>query len=308
MRSNGSARSAASYKRLESRHATDKLGSLISMQAQMDAKGAGKRLSPAVKQRLMRLAADEAKSLVSSGAVKLSELPSKVRPGFLNSATGDLAAEIQGAAARVLSGLVAEAKPEAPLLSVEEDKDVLIVDTAQPKLHSKFQRRLPPVSVAGKQIALETVIRDKIQQRGQGGAHQLRKAFSVIDREGTGEITCQEMDSFLRSINIKVNEKTLWNFFELWAGEATREDLDRASTTMREEQVLSPGGQHWVSRDQSSKKKTTLNYMEFIEKILPSDYPRRTVMYADDIGTLAFEDRKGRAFQEEAAPPLAHEQ
>jgi hypothetical protein len=33
--------------------------------------------------------------------------------------------------------------------------------------------------------------------------------------------------------------------------------------------------------------------MEFIQKILPADYPRRTgYVYADDIGTLAFEDRK----------------
>ena len=40
-------------------------------------------------------------------------------------------------------------------------------------------QRLPSVSVAGKAMPLETLIRDKIMQRGKGGAHQLRKAFHV---------------------------------------------------------------------------------------------------------------------------------
>ena len=50
---------------------------------------------------------------------------------------------------------------------------------------------------------------------------------------GSGEITFDDMDCFLRSINIKVSKTTLHNFFELWAGELSREDLDRGQTTMR---------------------------------------------------------------------------
>jgi Ca2+-binding EF-hand superfamily protein len=35
-----------------------------------------------------------------------------------------------------------------------------------------------------------------------------------------------------------------------------------------------------------------LNYNEFIKKILPADYPKRSKVYADDMASLAFEDRK----------------
>ena len=35
-----------------------------------------------------------------------------------------------------------------------------------------------------------------------------------------------------------------------------------------------------------------LNYLEFIEKILPADYPHRENMYADDIASIANQHRK----------------
>lgn len=51
--------------------------------------------------------------------------------------------------------------------------------------------------------------------------------------------------------------------------------------------------------DYEQSDATVLNYNEFIAKILPADYPKRTKMYADDLASLAFEDRKRCA-----APPL----
>ena len=275
-RSNASVRSAASYRKLESRHATQKLADLISMKVQMDATQSKTKIPAKSKTALLKLAGVEAAKAVDSGAVALNSLPKQIRAGFLLKNSDEaLAAVIEGGAAACMAGLAELAVPKAAAAMPEEPvkKPKPTVDMeVDPKLHPKFQRRLPPVNVAGRPVPLEQLIRDKIMQRGRGGAHQLRKAFQVFDADGNGLISVDEMEVFLKSINIKVGRKTLYRFFELWASEKTREDMDR-----------------WDEVEDDDK--TTLNYMEFIQKILPADYPKRENMYSDDIASLAFEDR-----------------
>jgi hypothetical protein len=142
------------------------MATLIGMQAQMSANQMSRKLGPVAKKRLMKLAADEAKQIVSAGTVRLHDLPGRVRPGFLTSTEGPLIDEIQHASGRCLDTINRTATPRKNVdLPVEvAEKSPLSVEV---KVPAKFQRRLPPVSVAGKQIALETVIRDKIMQRGQ---------------------------------------------------------------------------------------------------------------------------------------------
>lgn len=272
-RSGASVRSAASYRKLESRHATQKLADLISMKVQMDASKAKTKIPAKAKTQLLKLAGVEAAKAVDSGAVQLSSLPKQIRAGFLlKNQDPALAAAIEGGAAACVAGLAAQAtkKPTAPVQATTPPAPEL--ETPVPATHPKFERRLPPVSVAGKPVPLEQLIRDKIMQRGRGGAHQLRKAFQVFDADGNGLISVDEMEVFLKSINIKVARKTLYRFFELWATDATRADMDK-----------------WDEVEDDDK--TTLNYMEFIQKILPADYPKRENMYSDDIASLAFEDR-----------------
>lgn len=98
----------------------------------------------------------------------------------------ELGATIESAAAKCLGGLT---KPqddgtEKSKMELAPKAKNVELQVKIPVVHSKFQKRLPPVSVAGKREQLETVIRDKIMQRGQGGAHQLRKAFMVFDANG----------------------------------------------------------------------------------------------------------------------------
>lgn len=275
-RSGASFRSAASYRKLESRHATQKLADLIAMKVQMDAGKAKTKIPAKSKTQLLKFAGVEAAKAVDSGAVELSSLPKQIRAGFLlNIQDLALAAAIEGGAAACVAGLAAAqaSKTAATALQAPKPPAELAVETpALPSTHPKFQRRLPPVSVAGRPVLLEQLIRDKIMQRGRGGAHQLRKAFQVFDADGNGLISVDEMEVFLKSINIKVARKTLYRFFELWATDATRADMDK-----------------WDEVEDDDK--TTLNYMEFIQKILPADYPKRENMYSDDIASLAYEDR-----------------
>lgn len=274
-RSNASVRSAASYRKLESRHATQKLADLISMKVQMDATMAKTKIPARSKTELMKLASDEAAKAVNSGSVQLNALPKQIRAGFLlRNTDASLAAAVEAGAEACVDALADSAAARAaPTPAPVANNVALEVDpAAKDKTHPKFQRRLPPVNVAGRQVPLELLIRDKIMQRGRGGAHQLRKAFQVFDADGNGLISVDEMEVFLNSINIKVARKTLYRFFELWASDKTREDMDR-----------------WDEVEDDDK--TTLNYMEFIQKILPADYPKRENMYSDDIASLAFEDR-----------------
>ena len=275
-RSNASVRSAASYRKLENHHATQKLTDLIVMKVQIDAAKTKTKIPPKSKSQLLKLAGAEAAKVVASGGVELSSLPKQIRAGFLlKNQDPSLAATIESAAAACAAGLAELASKQAA--TSEEPKPTAVatppaLEVGLPATHPKFQRRLPPVSVAGRPVKLEQLIRDKIMQRGHGGAGQLRKAFRVFDTDGSGQITVDEMDAFLKSINIKVAPKTLYRFFELWASEKSREDLDKWDGVKRGDA-------------------TSLNYLEFVQKILPADYPKRDAMYTDDIASLAFEDR-----------------
>merc|ERR1711969_213664 len=82
-RSGTSVRSAASYRKLENRHATQKLADLIVMQVQMESAAARKKLGRKAKAALIRIANGEAKARVSDGSVNIAALPSRVRAGFL---------------------------------------------------------------------------------------------------------------------------------------------------------------------------------------------------------------------------------
>ena len=273
-RSNASVRSAASYRKLESRHATQKLADLIAMKVQIDAAETKTNIPPKSKSKLLKLAGAEAAKVVASGDVELSSLPKQIRAGFLlKNQDLALAAVIEGAAAVCAAGLAELASKQAAPPEPTPTPTPPTLEVSLPATHPKFQRRLPPVSVAGRPVQLEQLIRDKIMQRGHGGAGQLRKAFRVFDMDGSGQITVDEMDAFLRSINIKVAPKTLYRFFEVWASEKTHADMDK-----------------WdgVSRGDA----TSLNYLEFVHRILPADYPKRGTRYADDIASIASEDRK----------------
>jgi hypothetical protein len=81
----------------------------------------------------------------------------------------ELGATIESAAAKCLGGLT---KPqddgtEKSKMELAPKAKNVELQVKIPVVHSKFQKRLPPVSVAGKREQLETVIRDKIMQRGQ---------------------------------------------------------------------------------------------------------------------------------------------
>ena len=272
-RSGTSVRSAASYRKLENRHATQKLADLIVMQVQMESAAARKKLGRKAKAALIRIANGEAKARVSDGSVNIATLPSRVRAGFLmQNPDPVLAAAIDASVAACKEAMAAAPAPAPAPAAVDVQPNATLEVELPGGVHPKFQRRLPPVNVAGKPIPLEQLIRDKIMQRGMGGAHQLRKAFQVFDADGNGLISVDEMEVFLKSINLKVARTTLCKFFEIWAGEKSRADMDKWDVVQDEDQ-------------------TTLNYMEFIQKILPADYPNRDNMFADDIASMAFEDR-----------------
>eukprot|EP01043_Picozoa_sp_COSAG02_P021527 COSAG02_NODE_1095_length_14602_cov_33.808867_13_plen_385_part_01 len=246
---------------------------------QLDYKASGRTLGPKARARLHRAAKQQAASLANSvdGTSALDGLPVKVnaaafRPGVLPPQLLDVVTQAAAACGSLMSapptpmpdwdqGVSAEPAPES------------IPENAPTK--SPFGRkRLPNINVAGKSIALEKLIQDKVTQRGEGGAHQLRKMFQKFDVDGSGYVAVPEMDRFLRSINIKVNKETLTKFFDTWAGDKVREDLR--------------------IEDKDDDDDTTLNYMEFIEKILPADYPQRdqTTQYAEDVASMARNDKE----------------
>ena len=201
IRSVGSARSANSYRRLEAQQAKDRLKNLIMIKVQMDATQKGKKLGNSNRNRLANLAEKEATKLVSSGAVA-GLLPARFKPGFFESCTDTtLLANISAAAGVCMEALMVKpakqafvpAPPPKPAAAAaaEEAATIASMDAVQHEKH------LPAINVAGKPTRLEQLIRDKIMQRGHGGAHQLRKAFKVFDQDGSGLISLPEMNRFL---------------------------------------------------------------------------------------------------------------
>lgn len=249
---------------------------------QLDYKASGRTLGPKARARLHRAAKQQAASLANSmdGASALDSLPNKVnaaafRPGVLPPQLLDMVTEAAAACDSLMSA------PPTPMpdwdqgVSAEPAPEPIPEDAPAAPAENPFGRkRLPNINVAGKSVPLEKLIQDKVTQRGEGGAHQLRKMFQKFDVDGSGYVAVPEMDRFLRSINIKVNKETLTKFFDTWAGEKVREDLR--------------------IEDKDDDDDTTLNYMEFIEKILPADYPQRdqTTQYAEDVASMARNDKK----------------
>lgn len=203
----------------------------------------GKGLSKGALSRMHKVAKKQSTAVFAAAAVDVDRLPAKMgpgcfRPGVLPAELANAIADAAVATAEVIAKAPTPALP-APVPEEteepEEPNESTEAETAnQPYSHA---RRLPNINVAGKPIALETMIRDKVAQQGGGGGHQLRKMFRVFDKDGTGKITAEEMDAFLRHHNIKINKESLSRFFEMWATEQTAahmriqgtEDDDRSS-------------------------------------------------------------------------------
>lgn len=247
---------------------------------QLDYKACGRALGPKARARLHRAAKQQAASLANSvdGSSALESLPSKVsaaafRPGVLAPQLLDVITEAAAACCSLMSA------PPTPMPDWDQGVSAAPAPGTEPiaeessNVSPLAKKRLPNINVAGKPIPLEKLIQDKVGQRGAGGAHQLRKMFQAFDLDGSGTVSIDEMDRFLRSNNIKVHKETLSKFFDTWAGDKVREDLR--------------------IEDKDDDDDTTLNYMEFIEKILPADYPQRDrkTQYAEDVASMARNDK-----------------
>lgn len=103
-------------------------------------------------------------------------------------------------------------------------------------------------------MSLETLLRDKITQHGQGGANQFRKAFKVLDKDLNGQVTVPEFREFLERAHININPHTMQRFFDKWTG---------------------------------STNVPHISYNQFIGTILPPDYPERENMLVADVASLA---------------------
>ena len=279
-RPSGGSSARSSRESLELTQQMAKLCSLIELRAQLDWKANGRALGPKARSRLHRAATQQAASLANSvdGRAALDGLPKKVsaaafRPGALDPMLLDLITEAASACGSQMSA------PPTPMPHWDVGVSAAPVPETiaeEEPINPFARKRLPMMSDAGKPVALEKLIQDKVTQRGAGGAHQLRKMFKKFDRDGTGTVGLEEMDHFLRSINIKVHKDTLAKFFETWAGDKVRADLKVEGAEDDDD--------------------TTLNYMEFIEKILPADYPHRdaNTQYAEDVASLARNIEDGR--------------
>ena len=232
VRSHGSARSASSRRSLQHNLAQGRLTTLVQIKAQMEAKQRGQSLGPKARMRLHRAAKQQAVALLGQALVDEEQLPSKpgpgdFRPGALPPAVAEAIAEAASecvAAAAAAATPIPEGAPQPPPAAAAKPTPPPTPRSSAAESEVR-KRRLPNINVSGKLLPLETLIQDKVQQYGQGGAHQLRKMFQAFDVDGTGLITVQEFDRFLKLNNIKMSRGTLENFFEMWAGEKTREDL-----------------------------------------------------------------------------------
>jgi hypothetical protein len=226
-RSRGSSRlSAASRQNLEGLQGRSKITSLIEIKVQMDATESGRALSKGARSRMHKVAKQQASAVFAAAVVDVDSLPAKMGPGCFRPGVLDpeLASAIADAAAATAEAIAKAPTPAPPTPVPEEPEEPEEPPEDGDKVYAR-ERRLPHINVAGKPTPLETMIRDKVSQRGGGGGHQLRKMFRVFDTDGTGTVTAQEMDAFLRYNNIKVNKHSLAKFFEMWAADRGRDDL-----------------------------------------------------------------------------------
>lgn len=216
-----------SRQNLEGLQGRSKISSLIEIKVQMDATARGKVLSKGALSRMHKVAKKQAAAVFAAAVVDVEALPQKMGPGCFR--PGVLPPELASAiadAAVVTAEAIAHAPTPVPSVPEEpEEPENPAEDPVEAKKMYSHEKRLPKINVAGKPIPLETMIRDKVSQKGGGGGHQLRKMFRVFDTDGTGTVTAEEMDAFLRYNNIKVNKESLSRFFEHWATEKSSDDV-----------------------------------------------------------------------------------
>ena len=265
-----SVRSAASRASLEGTLAASRLASLIEIKAQLDAKARGARLGPKARSRLDRAAKQQAKGILAISAVPAAALPKK-EPNIGDFRTGKLdpaLLEAVSVAAEDCAAMMSAAPTPIPEeAAAAEPLEATPGPTLQPQSPKPREKRLPKVNVAGKLIPLGTLIQDKVYGRGKSGANQLRKMFKTFDLDKNGRITMAEMDRFLRKNNIKIKKKTLDEFYDQWAGKHSGE--------------------------------AAIDYLEFVQRILPPDFPKRDQIFVDDIASMAHEDTNKSAIKSE---------
>ena len=92
---------------------------------------------------------------------------------------------------------------------------------------------------------------------------------------GSGLVTVKEFDRFLRSINIKVHQRTLHSFFQNWV---RPNDQDGCAFVKKEHAEKNSTGTSIEDGE------LALDYKQFIKRILPDDYPKRSrAVYSKDI-------------------------
>ena len=99
---------------------------------------------------------------------------------------------------------------------------------------------------------------------------------------GSGLVTVKEFDRFLRSINIKVHTRTLHSFFQNWVRPNDQDGCARVSAAQQAELDGGRGGRGAGTSIEDGE--LALDYKQFIKRILPDDYPKRSrAVYSKDI-------------------------
>ena len=99
--------------------------------------------------------------------------------------------------------------------------------------------KLPTYSLGGKRVSLETLLREKINQRTKGGANLLLRQFRELDADLSGSIDKQELSEFLGQYNIRLESAVLDN----------------------------------VMRKYDKDGDGSIDYTEFAKNVLPEDFP-----------------------------------
>ena len=99
--------------------------------------------------------------------------------------------------------------------------------------------KLPTYSMGGKRVSLETLLREKINQRTKGGANLLLRQFRELDTDVSGSIDKSELADFLAQYNIRLDSAVLDN----------------------------------VMRKYDKDGDGSIDYTEFARNVLPEDFP-----------------------------------
>ena len=238
-------RSPASFARLAQTQRAASFSNLVLARLQMLHPTLGRR-----RQELGReLAAGAGRGLAAEPSLRGS-LPARITMGWVAGGSAELAA-VDREVAAIHAALITA--PSTPAPAAEQQPEAASDSSPVATTPRRRHRRLPPVHVAGRPLTLETLLRDKIMQKGAGGANQLRKAFKLFDQDLSGEISIPEFKAFLESVHVKVNGETMQRFFDKWTG----------------------GSDVGV-----------LNYNAFIATVLPPDYPQRKNAFSADVASL----------------------